>query len=118
MKNLSFLKRLNFAIRGIAVAFKTESSLRLQFLAIPCLVGILILFKASAVWCGIFSFSAAGILAAEMFNTALEKLIDHLHPEQHNSIKVVKDCAAGAVLILSLNAILVFIFFLFAKFAI
>ena len=45
------------------------------------------------------------VLAAELFNTALEQLCDHLHPEKHANIKVVKDVAAGAVLILSIGAL-------------
>ena len=45
------------------------------------------------------------MLAAELFNTAIESLADHLHPEQHPAIKVVKDCAAGAVLVASVAAL-------------
>ena len=45
------------------------------------------------------------VIAAELINTALEHLADHLHPEQHPRIKIVKDCAAAAVLILSAGAL-------------
>ena len=45
------------------------------------------------------------VIAAELINTALEQLADHLHPEQHPRIKIVKDCAAAAVLILSAGAL-------------
>jgi diacylglycerol kinase (ATP) len=45
------------------------------------------------------------VIAAELINTALEHLADHLHPEQHPRIKIVKDCAAAAVLILSIGAL-------------
>lgn len=38
------------------------------------------------------------VIGLEMVNTALEALANHLHPEQHPAIKVVKDVAAGAVL--------------------
>ena len=41
---------------------------------------------------------------AEMFNTALEKLCDHLHPEEHAAIGLVKDISAGAVLIIAIAA--------------
>jgi diacylglycerol kinase (ATP) len=33
-------------------------------------------------------------------------LIDHLHPEIHPAIKTAKDCAAGAVLLLSSGALI------------
>jgi len=45
------------------------------------------------------------VIAAELINTALEHLADHLHPEQDPRIKLVKDCAAAAVLVLSMGAI-------------
>jgi diacylglycerol kinase (ATP) len=47
------------------------------------------------------------VLVAELFNTALESLIDHLHPEIHPAIKIAKDSAAGAVLLLSAGAVIV-----------
>jgi len=34
-----------------------------------------------------------------------EHLADHLHPELHSSIRIVKDCAAGAVLLTSAGAV-------------
>jgi undecaprenol kinase len=55
-------------------------------------------------------------LAAELLNTALERVIDHLHPESHPSIKIAKDCAAGAVLVLSLAAVAVFVALLVANY--
>jgi diacylglycerol kinase (ATP) len=47
------------------------------------------------------------VLAGEIFNTAIEVLADHLHPEQHPAIRAVKDCAAGAVLVASIAALAV-----------
>ena len=48
------------------------------------------------------------ILALELINTALELALDHLHPAQHPAIEAAKDCAAGAVLMLSITGIGVF----------
>jgi len=54
------------------------------------------------------------VLGAELVNTAIECLADHLHPEQHPRIKLVKDCAAAAVLVVSLGAVSVALAFLFS----
>ena len=116
MKNLSFLKRFNFALQGICGAWRTESSFRLQLLAIPLVAVSLVFLRAGATWWAIIALTSGSVLAAELFNTALEKLIDQVHPEQHPSIKIAKDCAAGAVLILSFTSIFVFISFLCARF--
>ena len=51
--------------------------------------------------------ASAGVFAAEMFNTAIEHLADHLHPETDPHIRIVKDCAAAAVLVAVLGALAV-----------
>jgi diacylglycerol kinase (ATP) len=37
------------------------------------------------------------LLAAELLNTAIERLCNHLHPEKHEAIKVTKDLASAGV---------------------
>lgn len=66
---------------------------------------MLFYLKPMPIWWALVSLTIGGVLGAEMFNTALESLMDHLHPEQHAAIKFSKDCAAGAVLIFSLASI-------------
>jgi undecaprenol kinase len=65
----------------------------------------LLVLRPGAFWWALVMLASAGVLAAEMFNTAVEQLVDHLHPEVHPSIAVVKDCAAAGVLIASLGAV-------------
>lgn len=47
------------------------------------------------------------VLAAEGFNTAIEKLVDMVSPERHPIAGDVKDIAAGAVLICAIAAAIV-----------
>jgi len=58
-------------------------------------------------WWALVMLASASVLAAEMFNTAIEHLADHLHPEIHPHIRAVKDCAAAGVLLASLGAVAV-----------
>lgn len=46
-------------------------------------------------------------LAGETINTTVESIVDLLSPDWHEQAKIAKDVAAGAVLILSLTAIVV-----------
>jgi diacylglycerol kinase (ATP) len=55
-------------------------------------------------------------MIAELINTAIETLADHIHSERHDAIQAVKDIAAAAVLISSITAILVTVMFLFYYF--
>ena len=49
--------------------------------------------------------ASAAVVAAELFNTAIEHLADLLHPQQSPAIRLVKDCAAAGVLIAVLGAL-------------
>ena len=51
-----------------------------------------------ALWWALSLLSAGLVLSLELLNTALERALDRLHQEQHESIRVAKDCAAAAVL--------------------
>lgn len=65
---------------------------------------VLAIGHLAPIWWALVVLASAGVLAAELFNTAIEHLADHLHPEVHPQIQVVKDCAAAAVLLMSCGA--------------
>jgi undecaprenol kinase len=106
-KNQSFLKRLRFALAGIYTGLKSENSLRFQIFVLLCVVISLIAVGIEPVWWAIIALTCSAVISAELFNTALEHLADHLHPETHPQIQIVKDCAAAAVLITVLGALAV-----------
>ena len=112
MKNQPFFKRMKYALEGIAAAVRLESSFRVQCLAALLVLLVLVWSRPAMVWWALLLLSCGMVLAAELFNTALEHLSDHLHPALHPSIKIAKDCAAGAVLILSMSATGIFVAFL------
>ena len=111
MKGQSFFKRLSFALQGLRAAFVREGSFRFHALAISVVAGVLWVAGASPVWWAIGALSVSLVLMAELINTAVETLSDHLHPDQHPEIKIVKDVAAGAVLVASLAALFVAVVF-------
>ena len=90
-KNQSFRRRLGFALAGLAHALKAERSLRAQAAVFVLVVAALTALRPGALWWAAVMLSSAGVLAAELFNTALEALVDHLHPEQHPRVRIVKD---------------------------
>jgi undecaprenol kinase len=107
MKNQPFTHRLAHAAGGIRSAFRTETSFRTQLLLAVALAGVLALLRPPLVWTALCIVSGAAVLAAELLNTALEHLADRLHPEQHPAIRTAKDCAAAAVLLASVSALLI-----------
>jgi undecaprenol kinase len=79
--------------------------LRLQVLALVAVLIVLAIGRLAPIWWALVVLASAGVLAAELLNTAIEHLADHLHPELHPKIRVVKDCAAAAVLLMACGAV-------------
>jgi undecaprenol kinase len=104
-KNLSFTRRLGFALSGLAHALRAERSLRMQLACLLVVAAALVYLQPPAVWWALVSLCAAGVFAAELFNTAIEHLADHVQPDLHPQIRIVKDCAAAAVLCAAAGAV-------------
>ena len=105
MKNRDFNHRLGYALAGIKAAWRHERSLRTQGYIALLLIPFMLLLQPAPLWWAMVGIMAVLVLAAELINTAVEHLADHLHPDQHPTIGLVKDCAAGAVLVLSIGAL-------------
>jgi diacylglycerol kinase len=105
--NVRVIQSFADAGRGIASVFRTERNFRIHFV-------LLTLAILSGFWLGLSAVEwialllcAAGVLMAEVFNTALEYLADAVHPEMDPGIGRAKDASAGAVLIAALAAAIV-----------
>lgn len=115
MKNRPFIDRLGFAFRGIQEGWQRERSFRTQVLVGLAAIFVFVWLGASGTWLSIVVLAIALVLAAELFNSALEALVDHLHPAPHSEIRVVKDMAAAGVMLICIGALIVGLLFLFAQ---
>jgi len=104
VKNQPFRVRLRFALAGLRHAAHAEKSVRVQIGVFVVVMVAMALLRPGPVWWGLVLLASAGVLSAELLNTAVEHLADHLHPEVHPSIQIVKDCAAAAVFVAVLGA--------------
>lgn len=109
MKNRPFHERLGFALSGLYAAWRSEASFRTQIIAAIGVLMFLLWRRPAAIWWAVTVLAIGAVLAAELFNTALEHVIDHLHPEHAAMIKIAKDCAAAAVLVLCAAAAALFL---------
>ena len=112
MKNQSLRRRLGFAVKGIRSAWRSETSFRQQVGVVLGVLLILVWRRPAMAWWALLLMNCGLVLAAELFNTALDNALDYLSPERHPAIAMAKDCAAGAVLLMSLTGVCVFITFL------
>lgn len=106
-KNRPFLERVRYALAGVATAFRSENSFRIHAAASVAVLVALVWLRPQPVWWAVVALATMSVLALELVNTAIEKLADRLHPEEHADIKAAKDCAAAAVLVASCGALIV-----------
>jgi undecaprenol kinase len=112
-KNQSLVRRFRFAFQGLAAAWRTEANFRIQLITLVAVAAVLAVIKVEPIWWALVLLTGGAVLAAELFNTALEHLADHLHPDTHPQIRIVKDCAAAAVLMTAGAAVAVGVALLF-----
>ena len=55
------------------------------------------------------ALTCGALLAIELVNSAIEQTLDALHPDYHPGIGKAKDRSAGAVLVLAVTAVLIWL---------
>lgn len=104
--NLKKLFRsFGYAFTGLFELIKSEQNARIHLFISICVVIAGFIFQISATeWC-IVALCIGLVFTAEAFNTVIEKLVDHLFPQKHETARLAKDIAAGAVLFSALMAV-------------
>lgn len=95
---------VKYAWSGIVKAVREERNMRIHLAAASAVVLL-------GVWLGIGALEWALlialfglVIALELINTAVERVVDLVSPERHPLAKTAKDAAAGAVLTAALAA--------------
>ncbi|MCM8763038.1 MAG: diacylglycerol kinase family protein [Candidatus Omnitrophica bacterium] len=107
-------KSFSNAIEGIIYLFLCHRNMRLIFLVGIAVFLLGLYFELNGLEFAILFVTISGVFIAEMFNTAIELIIDTFTDKYHTLAKVIKDISAGVVLIACLNAVIVS-YFLFGK---
>ena len=106
---------MSAAFKGIIHALKAERSFRTQTTAAALVLVMLIAVRPEPVWWAMLGTCVGSVLGLELVNTALEAVVDRLHPDEDSSIRIAKDCAAGAVLVMSAVSLAVFVAFVASR---
>lgn len=101
------INSFKYAIEGIISSFKTERNMKIHVLAMIVVIALGLFFKLNKVeWCFII-IAIASVISAELFNTAIETVVDMVSPERNPKAKLTKDIAAGAVLVVAIGAAII-----------
>ncbi len=92
---------------GVALTFRTQRHMRFHLYVVLAVIMLasLLNFGLREVLTLLFTISL--VLIAEMFNSAIEAVVDLVQPTYHPLAKTAKDIAAGAVLITTIFALVV-----------
>lgn len=101
------IKSVGYASKGAYQLISTEASIKVQ-LVIAIIMTIAGFYFQISITEWIIQVLAIGlVISIEGINTAIEAILDFIHPERNDKIGFIKDISAGAVFIASIAAIIV-----------
>ncbi len=120
MKDLKrIIRSIHLALRGLRHGYRVDNSFRMEvtyglfiYLAIAWLLAPFEPWELM-----LYTFSYMFILVVELINTAFEKMLDRVHPSEHELIGKSKDIAAAAVLLAFIFAIIVIFILAYTRFS-
>lgn len=111
MKKL--IHSFKYAVEGIISSFKTEKNMKIHIFMMICVIGLGIFFQISKIEWMICILLFTLVIGAELFNTAIETVVNIVMPDKNEKAKLAKDVSAGAVLVFAIgSAIIGFLIFI------
>lgn len=105
--NTNFLQALKYALNGVKYVYGTQRNIIFQSIfAILAILCGLFLKITTIEWLAII-LTIFFVVTAEFINTAIETTVDLCTEEKNEKAKNAKDVAAGAVLLTSINAVII-----------
>lgn len=97
-----------YAWMGVSYAFLTQRNFRIHVCLGSVAIGLGLLLHSSVVELAVIGLTIGLVLAMELLNTAIESVVDlTVKQTYHELAKIAKDCAAAAVLVSAIAAVLV-----------
>jgi diacylglycerol kinase (ATP) len=107
MHKKSVIYSVRHAVDGITHCLRTQKHMRLHFVLAFFVLLVAVGLRVVGAQLLALLFSITVVIVAEMLNTSIEVAVDMIKPTYDPRAKVIKDVAAGAVLISSLSAVAV-----------
>lgn len=107
VKTKKLINSFKYAIEGFMTSFKEERNMKIHII-IMLIVILAGRFYRINTYEWIACITLFGIvIAGELFNTAIETVVDIAMPYKNQKAKKAKDISAAAVLILSMSAVII-----------
>jgi diacylglycerol kinase (ATP) len=83
--------------RGLTLAARSEAAVRQEIAVLAVAIPLGFFLAPGVGWYVAMIGVLWVVMAVELLNTAIEKLADHVTPEWHSQIGMIKDCGSAAV---------------------
>ena len=107
LHNDNFLDALKNAISGLVYTIKTQLNIKRQIAIAVFVIALGLILKIPKIEFMFLIFSIALVIFAETVNTAIETVVDMYTEKYNEKAKIAKDVGAGAVLVCSINSIVI-----------
>ena len=110
------LESFNYAFSGISYVLKTSRNFKIQliFAVISLMIGFLLQISQSNYI--ILIATIMSVLILEILNTSIESIVDLVVKKEFSSLaKISKDTSAGAVLLASINSVIIALYIFIPK---
>src|SRR3954454_20254468 len=102
-----FLRSFPFAIAGFLHALRNERNMKIHSVVAVIVIILAWIYDLSSIEWMFISFAICGVLAFELVNTAIERVVDLVTEDFHSLAKQAKDVAAGAVLLYAILSVVI-----------
>ena len=104
----TLLSSFKYAWAGVRYAFITQRNFRIHTMVATLALSLGFYLQVSAMEMAVITITCAMVMILELINTAIESVVDlTVKQTYHELAKIAKDCAAGAVLLSAIAAVLV-----------
>lgn len=103
-KSKKIINSFKYAIQGIISSFKTERNMKIHIFIMVLVIIAGIILKINKYEWIICVVCFAIVIGGELFNTAIETVVDMVMPYKNEKAKLAKDISAGAVLVFAIGA--------------
>ena len=107
MEKRKLAESFNAAIEGIIYTIKSQKNMKLHFLIAMLIILLTATLNLDKIESILIAIVVTIVLITEMFNTAIEKILDMVTPEFHPLVRIIKDIAAGCVLIAAISSVII-----------
>lgn len=101
------IKSFEYAFNGIKETIKSESNMKIHILIMFLVIVAGIILRIEKIEWIICIILFGLVIASEIFNTALENIVDLVTEEQNEKARMAKDAAAGSVLVIAIVSIII-----------